>query len=391
MTTLPAPSRTTEVAVGDALAVLGRLADEFGLAYPEDTTAGGTRYALRKAQWGEPAGGNTEWTTSFYPGMLWLAGDLTGEGRWYDAARAHVASFVDRIRRKVHIDHHDLGFLYSLTCVPAWRHDGDTEARDAAVAAADHLLTRLLEPAGIIQAWGDLSDPEQQGRAIIDSLMNMPLLYWATEVTGQPHYGAAAKRHAERLAESIIRVDDTTHHTFYWDLVTGEPLRGATAQGHADDSTWARGQAWGIYGFALNHLHTGDPVFVAAAERCARRFLSLLPEDKVPFWDMVFTDGSTEPRDTSAGAIAVCGLVELARITGNDDYQRAADEILDSLATHYASPADGDATTVLPHSVYHRHIGLGVDEGSLWGDYFYMEALLRRVKPGWVSYWHPSA
>ncbi len=383
---LPMP---TSLAIDSALTTLQQLDDQFGTRYPDDVTVDGV-YPPREAQFGEPEGGNTEWTTGFVPGMFWVAGDLTGDERWYEAGRRHLPSFIDRIQRKVHVDHHDLGFLYSLSCVPAWRHDKDVESRDAALAAADHLMSRVLKKVGIIQSWGALDDPAQAGRAIIDSLMNMPLLYWATEVTGDTSYAEAARRHAILLGISIVRDDDTTHHTFHWDPETGTPQHGTTAQGHSDTSTWARGQAWGIYGFTLNHLHTGDPALLAVAERCARRFLDLLPEDNVPFWDMVFTDGSDEPRDSSAGAIAVCGLNDLAAITGKTEYQEAADRILDSLEANYATTAEGPENCLLLHGVYAKHGGRGIDEGNLWGDYYYMEALQRRHNPAWLSYSHPT-
>ena len=131
---------------------------------------------------------------------------------------------------------------------------------------------------------GDLSDPQQQGRAIIDSLLNLPLLYSASDTTGDPRYATAALRHAQQLATHIVRDDDSTFHTFYWDLVTGEPVRGRTDQGYADDSCWARGQAWGIYGFILNYRASGDPVFLTTARRCADYFLARLPDDHVPYW-----------------------------------------------------------------------------------------------------------
>ncbi|MGO1384772.1 MAG: glycoside hydrolase family 88 protein [Arachnia sp.] len=376
-------------AIDSALATMQQLDDQFGTSYPGDCTVQGV-YPLREAQFGEPEGGNTEWTTSFVPGMFWVAGDLTGKGKWFDAGRRHIRSFVDRIERKVNVDHHDVGFLYTLACVTAWRHDGDVVARDAAIAAADQFMTRVIPSVGILQSWGDLDDEEQAGRAIIDSLMNMPLLYWATEVTGDAGYAEAAARHASLLGKSIIRDDDTTHHTFHWDVATGTPVHGTTAQGYSDESTWARGQAWGVYGFALNYLHTGDEELLAASQRCAHRFLDLLPEDSVPFWDMIFTDGSDQPRDSSAGAIAACGLMELAKITGNATYQEAADKILDSLEASYATTAEGEENCLLLHGVYALHAGRGIDEGNLWGDYFYMEALLRRARPDWVSYWHPT-
>ena len=122
-------------------------------------------------------------------------------------------------------------------------------------------MTRFLEPAGIVQAWGDVGEAGQHGRTIIDSLMNMPLLYWASEQTGDPRYEEAARRHTAQLRDHIVRADGTTFHTFHWDPVSGEALRGTTAQGFDDGSCWARGQAWGVYGFAMAHRFTGDPSF----------------------------------------------------------------------------------------------------------------------------------
>lgn len=374
--------------VGRALRTLRRLASTFGTRYPDDCTVEDV-YPLRTAQFGEPEGGNTEWTTGFYPGMLWLAGELSDDPTWHDEAQTHVASFADRMARRVHIDHHDLGFLYSLACVPAWRYRGDETAKEAALAAADHLMTRFLPAAGIIQSWGDLSDPTQQGRAIIDSLLNMPLLYWAAETTGDQRYHEAAASHARAMRDHIIREDGSTFHTFFWDVSSGDPLHGSTAQGYSDGSCWARGQAWAVYGFVLNHLHTGDPSLLEAAVRVADYFLSHLPADKVPYWDLIFKDGDGQERDSSAAAITVCGLDEIARLTGDSRYAEAADAILDSLRTSYSTDAEGPATCLIRHGVYYKAGGRGVDEGNLWGDYFYLEALQRRLRPDWTSYWHP--
>jgi unsaturated chondroitin disaccharide hydrolase len=366
--------RSTPAAVAAALRTIDTNLARFGDRYPADTTTAG-RYPFRD--------GNVGWTTSFWPGMLWLAHDLTGSAALRDAAAGHVPSFADRVARGQDIDTHDLGFLYTLSCVVPWRRTGDPAARDAALAAAGHLLTRVLEPAGIIQAWGDMADPRQRGRTIIDSLMNTPLLFWASAETGDPRYADLARRHTEQLRDHILRPDDTTYHTFYWDPATGEPLRGETEQGSADDSCWARGQAWGIYGFALNARHTGDPSLLAAARRCADYLLEHLPDDGVAFWDLVFTDGSGEERDSSAAAIAVCGLLEL----GGDRYRAAAGRILGSLIEHYSTANDPSSDALLLHGVYDKPKGVGVDEGNLWGDYFYLEALTRVARPDWTPPW----
>lgn len=378
-------------AVRDAVRIVRGNVAAFGDRYPDDTTRGG-RYPLRPARDGLPAGANVGWTTSFWPGTLWLAHELTGEPFFAEAAAAHVPSFVERAEQRVDVQTHDLGFLYTLACVVPWRLTGDRRARAGALLAADLLMSRYLEPAGIVQAWGDLTDPGQRGRTIIDSLMNLPLLHWAAAETGNPSYAAAALRHARQLRDHAVRADGTTFHTFYWDPDTGEPLRGDTEQGHRDDSCWARGQAWAVYGFALSHRHTGDRTLLAVAERCALHLLDHLPADRVAYWDLAFTDPSPQPRDSSAAAIAVCGLLELAEQLPagpvRDRCRQQADAILDSLGTGYASRQAGAAEPLLLHGVYDLPKSVGVDEGTLWGDYFYLEALLRSTRPDWRPYWH---
>lgn len=383
-------AEATSAAVAAALRTLKHNIVAFGDRYPADTTANGV-YPLRPSTQHQPEGANVGWTTSFWPGALWLAHDLTGDESFRRAALSHVDSFAERVERRIDLDTHDLGFLYTLSCVTAWRHTGDERARDAALAAANHLLTRVLEPAGIIQAWGDLGDPRQRGRTIIDSLMNTPLLFWASRVSGDPRYAIAARRHAVQLRDHIVRPDGTTFHTFYWDLATGAPLRGETEQGSADDSCWARGQAWGIYGFSLNYRHTGDPSLLAAAARCADYFLAHLPADQVAYWDLVFGDGSGQERDSSAAAIAACGLTELAAHlpAGEraDGFRAAAGRIMRALIDGYATTNRTDSNALLLHGVYDKPKDVGVDEANLWGDYFYLEALTRAVRPEWTLYW----
>jgi unsaturated chondroitin disaccharide hydrolase len=387
----PSPdAEATGPAVAAALRTIDANIAEFGERYPGDTTVHGT-YRLRPAALGLPEGANLGWTTSFWPGMLWLAFDLTEDEAYLAAARSHVRSFVERVERRIDLATHDLGFLYTLGCVTAWQRTGDQTARHAALRAADHLLARVLEPAGIIQAWGDLNDPRQRGRTIIDSLMNTPLLFWASQTSGDPRYADAALRHATQLRDNILRPDDTTFHTFYWDPQTGEPLRGETEQGNSDESCWARGQAWGLYGFTLNHRYTGDVSFLTAAQRCADYFLAHLPADHVAYWDLEFTDGSGQERDSSAAAIAATGLIELAAQPQGgprrDGYRAAAADILASLISGYSTGDDPHSNALLLHGVYDKPKGDGVDEGTLWGDYFYLEALTRATRASWSDPW----
>ena len=376
-------------ALDGALDQLRGLLAEFGPRFPDDT-APHDRYRPRR--WLDlPDGANSGWTTGFWTGMLWLAHELSGETGFREAAEGHLASFEERLERRIQIDHHDLGFLYMPSCVAAWRLRGDTQARAVALGAADYLMRRYLPRAGIIQAWGDLDDPAQRGRMIIDCLMNLPLLHWAARASGEPRYRDAALRHLDLSRDYLVRADDSSFHTYHFDPETGTPLYGSTAQGLADDSCWARGQAWGVYGFALNHRHAPDLGLLGVARRQADYFIRHLPPNGIAYWDLAFGQGSAEPWDSSASAIAACGLLELAGHLDADDvdaahdYRAAALHMLRGLATHCAARAPA-SNALLLHGVYSKPHGQGVDEPSLWGDYFYLEGLAR-VLHGANGYW----
>jgi len=337
-----------------------------------------------------PAIANTEWTSSFWTGMLWLSFEETGDAEFRAAAERQLADFRARLDGRIATDTHDLGFLYTLSCVAAWRLTGNHIARNTALKAADLLMIRYFEKAGIIQAWGDLNDPDQRGRIIIDCAMNLPLLYWASEETGNPYYREAASRHIAQANAFLIREDWSTYHTYYFDVDTGLPVRGVTAQGYSDDSCWARGQAWGIYGNALSFRYLRDPLLLEKARGLARYFLDRLPEDLVAYWDLIFTSGPEE-RDSSSAAIAACGLLELAShlpVTDPDrrPFEDIALRMLASLAEKYTSADEPGSNGILLHAVYGKPMGNGVDECNIWGDYFYMEALTR-VSRDWRTYW----
>jgi len=378
-------ARRSDPSALDAIlaAVLARIDNNLAVftdAFPAPSSLGGVY----------PAIDNVEWTNGFWTGMLWLAYEVSGEPRYRLAAERQVVGFKARLDQRINVDHHDLGFLYSLSCVAAWKLTGDVQARDTAVAAARLLLARYLPAAGIIQAWGDLSDPEQAGRMIIDCNLNLPLLYWASDVTGEPDFARAADNHIAQAARHIVRPDASTFHTFFMDPLTGAPRGGKTHQGHSDDSCWARGQAWGISGFPLVHRYKADPALIALSARLANYYLNRLPDDLICCWDLVFT-GPPHPRDSSAAAIAACGLLELARALPLLDpdrvaYEAAALATVETLGTRYLLPLGAPGTGVLAHGVYHMPNQVGVDEACLWGDYFFLEALVRLTR-GWEPYW----
>jgi unsaturated chondroitin disaccharide hydrolase len=336
-----------------------------------------------------PAIANVEWTSSFWTGMLWLAYELTGEGKYRSAAAKQLASYLRRLTERANTDTHDLGFLYTLSAVAEYKLTSNPIAKQTALAAADLLTTRYFEKAGIIQAWGDLSDPEQRGRMIIDCCMNLPLLYWASLTTGKNEYARMAASHARQAARYIVRKDASTYHTFYMDVNTGEPRFGKTAQGYSDTSCWARGQAWGIYGFTLSYIYNGDWHCIELAKKLANYFLNRLPEDDICYWDLCFTTRAEE-RDSSAASIAVCGLLELAKQLPLLDeyrsyYENAALRIVRSLTEHYTTRG-AVSNGILMHAVYSKPAHDGVNECNIWGDYFYLEALTRLTR-NWKLYW----
>lgn len=189
-----------------------------------------------------PVGINTDWTPGLFTGQCWLAYEATGDDRFRVAALHQVDSFARRLAVGENLDHHDLGFLYTPSCVAAWQLTGSETGRQAALEAARR-LTKRFQPVGqFIQAWGRCGDPAEY-RLIIDCLMNVPLLWWAGRETGDDRYTGMARAHTATAARTLFRPDGSTSHTCYMDPETGAPVRAMTAQGYKADSAWARGQA----------------------------------------------------------------------------------------------------------------------------------------------------
>lgn len=371
----------------EVTAAMDRVADQvrcnmeyFGTRFPSSATRNQTYGVID----------NIEWTDGFWTGLLWLCYEYTGDDAFKNLALKNVDSFLNRVEKRIELDHHDLGFLYSLSCVAGYKLTGSAEGRRAGLLAVDKLMERFQEKGGFIQAWGELGARDNY-RLIIDCLLNIPLLHWAFLETGKPVYRNAAMRHYEAACNNVIRDDASAYHTFYFDPETGEPLKGVTRQGYSDDSAWARGQAWGIYGIPLNYRYVKDDSAFNLFKGMTNYFLNRLPEDEVCYWDLIFTDGSNQSRDSSAAAIGVCGIHEMLKYlpeveSDKNTYRHAMHCILRSLIERYTAPEIKPGNPVLLHGVYSWHSGKGVDEGNIWGDYYYMEALMRFYKD-WNLYW----
>lgn len=369
-----------EKAIQDALAQLSINSDYFKEEFPTPATKDNVY----------PIMDNTEWTNGFWTGCLWLAYDYSKDDKYKTLGHKNVLSFLDRVEKRIELDHHDLGFLYTPSCMAQYRIDKNPEAREASIKAADKLIERFQEKGGFIQAWGELGKKEDY-RLIIDCLLNIQLLFFAYEETGDVRYKEIAEKHFYASANTVIRDDASSFHTYYFDPETGAPLKGVTRQGYNDESSWARGQAWGIYGIPLSYRKMKDENQIDLFKGMTNYFLNRLPNDCVSYWDLIFNDGSEQSRDSSATATAVCGIHEMLKYLPEVDsdkeiYKYAMHAMLRSLIDNYANKEFSPGRPLLLHGVYSWHSGKGVDEGNIWGDYYYLEALLRFYKD-WEVYW----
>ena len=379
------PREKLEAALAEAIKKIDYALPTFTDMFPSESSKNNVYAAISNND------GRGTWTTGFWTGILWHAYELTGKSNYKIVANGHVPSFYERIEKKQGVNHHDMGFLFTPSCVAAYEIDGNVLGKEAAILAADHLISRYHEEAKFIQAWGNVG-AEDNYRLIVDCLLNIPLLYWVSETTGDQKYWDIAYNHFLTTMNVCYRDDGSTYHTYYFDYKTNEPLYGATHQGASDESTWARGQAWGMYGPMLTYIYVKDQKALEAFKSAANYFLSYLPADYVPYWDLSFSDGAYEPRDSSSAAIAVCALLEAIKYMDENDPQRrvfvnACNRIMNSLIDNYTTKNNPEANGLLLHGTYSKPHNNGVDEMTAWGDYFYMEALHRMLDPEWELYW----
>lgn len=372
-----------ETALDNAVAIIKEAAPDFVGMFPDDASVNGYYPKVDNND------GTPRWTTGFWTGMLWLAYELRGDEELRKIAEGHLESFRKRIDEKIGVDHHDMGFLYVPACVAAYKLTGNELAKEISIKAAEQLITRWREKGEFIQAWGSMSD-EGECRLIIDCMINIPLLYWASEVTGDSKFHDIAYKHFKTTVKYIYREDGSTYHTYFFNGKTGEPLKGVTRQGWSDDSCWARGQSWGLYGIPLTDKYDDASFAYETYDAAVNFWANRLPKDFVPFWDLVFNDGDDMPRDSSAAAIAVCGLLERIKSTEDAEkkalYKDIADSMMRGLIEKYAYKPGDKTNGLLAHAVYSYKDEKGVDECNIWGDYYYMEALARYLTD-WKLYW----
>ncbi|KQN96187.1 glycoside hydrolase family 88 protein [Paenibacillus sp. Leaf72] len=357
-----------------------RTSGRIGSQFPHASVNG--VYVLEAAHW---------WTAGFWPGLLWLLyqDENSRTERYKELAEACELKLDEVIMGYDRLDH-DIGFMWTLTSVARYKLLGEEDSRRRALLAANLLCGRFNIQGRYIRAWNPWREGERNdGLAIIDCMMNLPLLYWASRTTEDPRYKHLAMAHADTVLEHFIRPDGSVYHIVEFDPQSGEVAAKHGGQGFAAESAWSRGASWAIYGMALSYAHSGEQRYLDAAKRTAHFFLANLPEDSVPHWDFRLPDGVETYRDSSAGACAACGLLAIADVVPEVErelYRRAGERILKSLYENYGAWADdAQEEGLVLHGTSHYPERKNLDVPLIYGDYFFTEGLSKLR--GYDSFW----
>ncbi|MCT4588157.1 MAG: glycoside hydrolase family 88 protein [Carboxylicivirga sp.] len=330
-------------------------------------------YETGRLHWCYP---HFDWTEGFFPGSLWLAYEITGNKQWKEDAQYFQGLFIND--RFVNTNH-DLGFVFNCSYGRGYDLLNNSEYEKVLVDAANTLSKRFNRKVGCIKSWdGDWGNKGWKYPVIIDNMMNLELLFKATMLTNDPTYLDIAVSHANTTLKNHYRSDMSSYHVVDYDINTGEVKRRNTAQGFADESAWARGQAWGLYGFTMCYRFTHDKKYLDFAKRIADFMLKHpnMPEDLVPYWDFNAPNIPYAPRDVSAAAVMASALVELA--TYDEDYLEHAKAVLESLSSdNYKNAYGTNNGFILRSSVGHANGPKEINVPIVYADYYFLEALLR--------------
>lgn len=315
-----------------------------------------------------------DWTSGFWPGILWFLYEYTGKQEWKSKAEEFTALMEKEPKNR---NSHDVGFKVYNSYGNGYRLTNNESYRRAVLEGAATLVSRFDPKVGCIRSW-DFG--KWQYPVIIDNMMNLELLFAATRLSGDSSYYKIAVSHANTTMRNHFRPDYSSYHVIDYDTVTGKVIGGSTHQGFADNSAWARGQAWALYGFTMCYRETKDPAYLKLADEIAVFILThpRLPVDKIPYWDF---DAADDTRDASAAAIIASALYELKDYSVNKKkYRSAADVILKHLSGSYRAASGTSKGMLLLHSTGNKPFHGEVDVPLIYADYYFLEALLRREK-----------
>jgi unsaturated chondroitin disaccharide hydrolase len=317
-----------------------------------------------------------DWTSGFFPGVLWYLDEYYKTDQWKAAAQKFT-TYMEK--EKTNGTTHDMGFKVFSSVGNAFRLTGDAHDKEVIIEAAKTLSTRFNPKTGVILSW-DHSRDKWVNPVIIDNMMNLELLFEATKLTGDSSFYKIAVSHANTTMKNHFREDFSSYHVVDYDPKTGEVLKKTTHQGYSNSSAWARGQAWGLYGYTMCYRYTKNPVYLKQAENIAKFIFNNpnMPKDLVPYWDFNAPQIPNEPRDASAAAVIASGLYELSKYSKQGgDYYKKANQILNSLSTTYIAPVGTAKGFILLHSTGSKPSNSEVDVPINYADYYYLEALLR--------------
>ncbi|MEO1449673.1 MAG: glycoside hydrolase family 88 protein, partial [Bacteroidota bacterium] len=322
--------------------------------------------------------GSRDWTSGFYPGMLWQLYGYSKDERLKSAASTWT-EFIEKEKNDTHT--HDLGFKVYCSFGSGYALTHDPHYREVILATANTLIKRYREKVGAIRSW-DWNREVWQFPVIIDNMMNLELLFAATRISGDSTYYRIAYQHAETTLASHIRADHSSYHVIDFDTLTGDIRNRHTHQGAAHESAWARGQGWNLYGFAMAYRETRDARFLDQARGIAQYMYEhpRMPAHMVPYWDFDAPNIPREPLDASAATVAVCGLLMLCELdpARAEQYLTWSDRTLQTLAK--ADFQSDVAPFLLDHSVGSIPGDFEVDVPIIYADYYYVEALRKRLE-----------
>ena len=341
-----------------------RLGKDYGIS-PRNIAPGESLWHCTKVS-------QENWTMGFWPGILWYAYESSGEQSLLEAAKGYTAAL--RFISEQPAYDHDIGFIMYPSYGNGYRLTGDPAYKETVLATAGR-LAELYNPAvGTILSWPREVPAFGGHNTIMDNLLNLETLLWAADNGGQDEWRQIAVSHADTTMRYNFRPDGTSYHVAVYDPETGEHKYSCTHQGYRDDSMWARGQAWGIYGYTMVYRFTREPRFLEFAQKIADAYLQRLPEDMVPYWDFSAPGIPDAPRDASAAAVVASGLLELSTYL-DGRYRPEAEAMIHSLWENYRSPKDCES--FLLHSTGHYPAGSEIDYSIVYADYYFIEALLR--------------
>ncbi|RFZ81352.1 glucuronyl hydrolase [Mucilaginibacter terrenus] len=319
-----------------------------------------------------------DWCSGFFPGNLWFLYEYTGAESWKQKAVPFTTLME---AEKANAGTHDMGFKLYNSVGNAYRLTHDAHYKDVVLEAAKTLVTRFNPKVGSLKSWDNRK--EWKFPVIIDNMMNLELLFEAAKLSGDKRFYNVAVTHANTTMKNHFRENYSSYHVVDYDPETGAVLHKQTHQGFADSSSWARGQAWGLYGFTMCYRETHNKAYLQQAEQIARFIFSNpnMPADLVPYWDYDATDIKTQPRDASAAAVTASALYELSTYSKNGKkYKATADKIIKSLHTAYQAQPDSARGFMLLHSTGHLPAKSEIDVPIIYADYYYLEALLRQKR-----------